>query len=81
MLAAPGTRRVRASRERACEQGLGCLIKYAACRAQIPDCVPYVTRGVRATVRAGCLTTEQLPLLSQSLRDFFSFDESYMEIM
>ena len=70
MLAAPGTRRVRASRERACEQGLGCLIKYAACRAQIPDCVLYVMRGVRATVflEHGCLTTEQLPLLCDYLQ-------------
>ena len=68
----PGTRRVRAYHERACEQKLGYLIKYATCRAQIPDCVPYITRGVRATctARAGCLTTEQLPLLSQSLRDY-----------
>ena len=59
--------------ERACEQKLGYLIKDATCRAQVPDCVPYVTRGVRATARAGCLTTEQLPLLSQSLRDYLQF--------
>ena len=78
----PGTRRVRAYHERACEQKLGYLIKYATCRAQIPDCVPYITRGVRATARAGCLTTQSNCRCSaRASAIIFSFDESCMKIV